>query len=267
MIRISSSLWRLFISLTIILGAFSCANDNDSDTGSIDYDEPILFVPTAGQTASIKLVLSNVDVLSVYSAPSGWTVTVDLDAKTVTAIAPSDFEGDNVQSGVAILVGLTPGGTGLVSYLDVAVANFTDITDRQANSMIITEGNTQYTFNPRIMGEQTTESLSTKYIELLWQTEDVPIGTVELSDDGMAEFYVRADEDNDNKVMEGNAVIVARNSSKQIIWSWHIWCVADMPDEVTLGGVTFMGCNLGAFCNTNVDGDDEEEDEDNYETN
>ncbi|MBP1593052.1 MAG: Fimbrillin-A associated anchor protein Mfa1 and Mfa2 [Bacteroidetes bacterium] len=50
----------------------------------------------------------------------------------------------------------------------------------------------------------------------------------------------------------GNAVVCVKNSSNNIVWSWHIWVTNYVPETRTngttsgLNGVTFMDRNLGA---------------------
>jgi len=50
---------------------------------------------------------------------------------------------------------------------------------------------------------------------------------------------------------QGNAVIAAYDSSNNIIWSWHIWCLdaANPLKNVTINGVTFLDRNIGALYN------------------
>lgn len=49
---------------------------------------------------------------------------------------------------------------------------------------------------------------------------------------------------------EGNALIAVCAPDGEILWSWHIWVVADTPATSSYGGVTWMDRNLGALNNT-----------------
>ncbi len=50
-------------------------------------------------------------------------------------------------------------------------------------------------------------------------------------------------------IKSGNAVIAAKNSAGQILWSWHIWVPASdvTSSQYGLGGQTWMDRNLGAL--------------------
>jgi hypothetical protein len=50
---------------------------------------------------------------------------------------------------------------------------------------------------------------------------------------------------------EGNSVVYARNSSNQIVWSWHIWVTGYVPNTTTVNynGRVWMDRNLGAKTN------------------
>lgn len=52
----------------------------------------------------------------------------------------------------------------------------------------------------------------------------------------------------------GNAVIAARDSNNDILWSWHIWMPAGTPETVTVGSTDWMDRNLGATTASNNDG-------------
>lgn len=43
---------------------------------------------------------------------------------------------------------------------------------------------------------------------------------------------------------DGNAILAAKDASGNILWSWHIWAIAEVP-EVQLGGLTVQKHQLG----------------------
>jgi len=116
------------------------------------------------------------------------------------------------------------------------------------------------------------DELKIDKMEIIWQTKDC-IGDNTNGDlvkllgtdaDGIhRKVYVKAGK-------EGNALIAARNSKKEIIWSWHIWVTNNEPDNLAnaivyttypwdesgihgglnaprIVGYSVMPCNLGAL--------------------
>ncbi len=115
-------------------------------------------------------------------------------------------------------------------------------------------------------------------VEILWQTQDcigdnsdgdlVWIAPNSETHDGYEKIYVKTQK-------EGNALVVARNSSGDIIWSWHIWVTNNDPaneanaqtyytyawdedgikyNDERISGYQIMPCNLGALANTPEEG-------------
>lgn len=119
-----------------------------------------------------------------------------------------------------------------------------------ANCHIVTEpgvysldatviGNGAFGFVEGAEFHTTNVQINPSSAELLWD-ENGSIGGVSFSE-GEISIVV-----ND---VEGNAVIGAKNSEGNIVWSWHIW-VTDMPAEQTYsnksGKYVMMDRNLGA---------------------
>ncbi len=184
--------------------------------------------------------------------PDGWSVVdIDMYNGTITVQSPEKESEDAVQSGTMTLKGYTP--TGGTRSLDIflAIVDQVDFTQTPANCYVATKAQHRYIFNPMIGGSSTP--LETAEIKLLWQTKSKLVKYLDLRD-GVASFYVDEDEDNEGKVMPGNALIGAYNADGEIIWSWHIWVTNNDPTEsvITLGDATVMNVNLGAELNSNV---------------
>lgn len=109
-------------------------------------------------------------------------------------------------------------------------------------------------------------------VEIIWQTHNC-IG--DNSDPNNPRVWITPDENDplNSKITvltneEGNALVGARNSKKEIIWSWHIWVTSNEPDnlgnavvyttyrwdaggihadEPRIPGYGIMPCNLGAL--------------------
>ena len=55
-----------------------------------------------------------------------------------------------------------------------------------------------------------------------------------------------------SKFTKGNVVLALKNSSNEIVWTWHIW-ITDEPKDILYDGRTFMDRNIGAFATKMVD--------------
>lgn len=113
-------------------------------------------------------------------------------------------------------------------------------------------------------------------VDIVWQTPDC------IGDNSKGDLVYLGDDTGDihRKIIvkagkEGNALIAARNSKEQIIWSWHIWVTPNEPDNRALAhvyttftwdengiyggkgapripGYAIMPCNLGALDFTGI---------------
>lgn len=183
--------------------------------------------------------------------PEGWSVVdIDMYKGTITVQSPEEGTENAVKSGMMTLKGYTP--TGGTRSLDIylAIVDQVDFTAEPANCYVATKAQHRYIFNAMVGGSSTP--LETAEIKLLWQTKSKLVKYLDLND-GIASFYVDEDEDNEGKVIPGNALIGAFNADGEIIWSWHIWVTNNnLADSViTLGDDTVMSVNLGAECNSN----------------
>ena len=193
----------------------------------------------------------NLTSIEPTTIPTGWSVVdIDMYKGTITVQSPAEGTEDAEKSGMMTLKGYTP--TGGTRSLDIflAIVEQVDYTNAPANCYVATKAKHRYIFNPMIGGSATP--LETAEIKLLWQTKSKLVKYLDLSD-GVASFYIDEDEDNEGKVMPGNALIGAYNADGEIIWSWHIWVTNNDPAEGTieLGDATVMNVNLGAECNSN----------------
>lgn len=78
-------------------------------------------------------------------------------------------------------------------------------------------------------------------VELAWQDEKGLISSLAVEGDNISVGTI-AD-------VKGNALVLGKNESGDVVWSWHIWVTDYNPDSdnITIDGVTFMTCNLGAI--------------------
>lgn len=113
------------------------------------------------------------------------------------------------------------------------------------------------TGNIQIIGDDipaTINSSTISYVDLLWwqgalnsthnNVADIPIELITDTPDKDGNVTIQVNSVN-NEFVKGNAIIAAFNSSKEILWSWHIW-LTDEPAMVSTGSYTVMDRNLGA---------------------
>lgn len=140
----------------------------------------------------------------------------------------------------------TPNSTGLIDLS----------ADATSNCYIISQAGT-YTFNCSVKGNG-TESVGDPYTaEVLWETMNTSDAVTQSSvissvslEDGCVRFSTP------ETFTPGNALIVVKNITGKIVWSWHIWAVDFDPDgfaQIYPSGAMMMDRNLGAL--NNVAGD------------
>lgn len=250
--------------LYILLLCFAVASCSDSsDSGSITPTYLGLFVENFSETTSTKFSTSNVGSVSISSYPDGWEVSVSNSTNTLTVTSPAEDDAEAELTGSVVLSATTPDDTTVYKILTVGKVDFIALDDPtndvQANSMVITQQNAFYTFNPYRRGES-EDIVSTKVsdCELTWTTSGNAIKYVRMMDDGKIGFYIHYDEydvdedEDETDIIEANAVISALMSDGTIMWSWHLWITESEVSEVVLNGVTFMDRNIGAFTNLNT---------------
>lgn len=121
-----------------------------------------------------------------------------------------------------------------------------------SNSYVITMAGT-YRFNSSVKGNG-TESVGDPYTaEVLWETMNTSDAVTQSSvissvslEDGCVIFSTP------ETFTPGNALIVVKNITGKIIWSWHIWAVDFDPEGYAQeypGGALMMDRNLGALNN------------------
>jgi hypothetical protein len=134
---------------------------------------------------------------------------------------------------------------------DFSIESATDLSlEGTANSYIVSESGT-YCFNA-VKGNSSASLESVASAEVLWESfgttippykGDLIVGA--RYSDGKV-YFKTAD-----SYQEGNALIVIRDDSGTILWSWHIW-LTDLPVEQVYynNAGTMMDRNLGAISAT-----------------
>lgn len=123
-----------------------------------------------------------------------------------------------------------------------------------ANSYLINRGRGRYAMNAVYKGNSTSDEIGDWAVaELLWQDTDGLVSGIMFN--GTEKLLVA-----DIADAEGNAVVCVKNSTGNILWSWHLWVVRDFNPAVTSftspaaygngSRWTFMDRHLGATVTT-----------------
>lgn len=240
------------LSLIFASAAFVSCNEDDPDTGWIQFDKSAKFLGY-GQTWTATFSSANIRSYSLDETPTGWAdPVVDYGAKTVTITAPVQDDEDASESGSIVISGVTHDGKTVKGTLFVSTSEQVDLSDKRANSYLLNKGGMNYLIDVSHKGNSTT-TLQPVRIAVLWQTSKELIQYLELVD-GKASFYIGTDPKKEN-IQRGNAVIGAYNSDQKLIWSWHIWAADYDPQTtgrtVNFNGYTLMDRNLGALESSN----------------
>lgn len=255
-----------FVAFVLLAAATAVSCSKDKDAGKLAFDRPAVFLQPGG-TATVGFSSTDIKSYSISSKPVGWDDAIVLDegAMSVRITAPTVFEDDAradegteeeekaERSGTLTLAGTSFGGKRVTATLFVSVSKTVDMSDRPANSYLVNGRECNYTFDAMHKGDGQS-ALATASVDIVWQSKTNLIQYLSL-DDGKVSFYVGADEDEDDRIDEGNALIGAYDADGTLIWSWHVWAADYDPDaeggSVVFNGYTMMNRNLGALANGN----------------
>lgn len=244
------------LTATIITAVFTlaaCSKENNE--GRITFDPPAVYLASAGAVATIDFSTRNITLLSASEEPDGWEEPqIDMATATITVTAPSTEaieSGEAVRAGTFKILGTTTGGLGISASFFVGIVAQSDLTGEAANSFVVSEAETNYLID--VTHRPDGSALSTDHVAVVWQSRADLVEYLQFFD-GKASFFIGADDENDEKIKQGNALLGAYNANDELLWSWHIWAVDFDPeaDAVTLAnGYAIMDRNLGALNNAN----------------
>ncbi len=222
----------------------------DEVLGRINLESTLLAIDRLGATATVSFTTSHVRSLSVTSVPDGWKAEADLASGILSVTAPDAIDEKHVKSGSVVLSGTTTDGGSVSASLAVGVYDAVHLSSEPSNCYLVSRKNAFYHIDAMHKGE-TSELLPTVGAKLIWQTANSPLQYVEFKN-GTITFLVSANDD--DKLIEGNALIGAYDVTGNLIWSWHIWVTDYNPETEALtysNGVKVMSRNLGALNNAN----------------
>lgn len=135
------------------------------------------------------------------------------------------------------------------AFCDLDFSAATDLSTAEAANCYIVNASGLYKFKS-VKGNSTESVEDVAMVNVLWESVGSVVApqTCELIDatsykDGY--IAIRIPEN----FKEGNAVVVAKNSLGEVIWSWHIWLISETPAEHAYAdnaGV-MMDRNLGSL--------------------
>ena len=131
--------------------------------------------------------------------------------------------------------------------LDAAAA--TDLSAQGSSNSYIVTAPGLYKFKA-VQGNSTDPVGEVATVNVLWEsygTTVAPRACELISATSYDEGYAIINVPTDFKV--GNALVAAKNSDGEVLWSWHIWLLSEQPSECTYanGAGVMMDRNLGAL--------------------
>ncbi len=136
--------------------------------------------------------------------------------------------------------------------------NYMNLSEESTANCYIVESAGNYMFNGCVIGNggkgiiadanfHTNSASITPYkAEVVWDDNNVVSGL--YIEDGFIHFTASSN--------EGNALIAAKDSADNIIWSWHIWATDKPQDYPNHDGYLTIDRNLGATSANYQDGED-----------
>ena len=250
---ISTSLKSVAMMLAAAFLTVSCHKDKNEDY-TLVFSSPAAYFEY-GQTQTLAFVRSgNVTKLTLSSVPEGWNATLNVSAGTLAVMAPDSLdetengEGETVtpaEYGPIVVRGYV-GDRAVSASVFVSLVGMVDLSSTHANSFVLTKPLNGYRISASRPDGSAVEGIDN--VELVWLSTRYVIRYPEYRN-GKITFSTHSDDD--DELVEGNALLAAKDADGNILWCWHLWAVKEDPAEnpVRLNGHTFMGYNLGAFGN------------------
>lgn len=258
---VNANIMKGFFRSTLLLVAaalsvVSCSKDGER--GRLSFEKSALFF-MAGETKSVKFSASDVRSLTVSSKPAEWgDPVINTETKTVRITAPAPNTEGAAESGTLTITGRGDNGRSVSASIYVSISRTVDMSDRPANSYLVNSRQTNYLFDAMHAGDGTT-ALETARLQIIWQRPSDLIEYLTLDEEGRASFFVGADDDDEGRIKQGNALIGAYDTKGNLLWSWHVWAADYDPDNrgtVSFNGYEMMDRNLGALADSNASSDD-----------
>ncbi|MBR4994902.1 MAG: hypothetical protein IKY82_02445 [Alistipes sp.] len=230
-----------------------------------EFDMPGSIVTEFDKTLVIPFTARNIVSISVSARPKGWTIeNVDIVNSTITIKSPASYTADDSsveENGTLRLTGYTAAGTSVQtsSYLSLLNQDI-DLSDKYANSYVLTQKDTRYYIDVTHKGES-NERITPDNVVILWQNKRNMIAFDSYdATTGQYTFFLGHEDITDDKgnvtdtrVPDCNAVVAALDADGVVIWSWHLWSTGSDVESTAIATSVgeFMDRNLGAYHNSN----------------
>lgn len=234
-------LLKLILPGLMVLGIFLSCNNDDDDNSRVTK------VTMSSDTLSMTIYETRTITATVYPTGADDRSVVWTSADETIVVMDSCYATAKAVGSTTVTVTTNDGGYTADCYITVSAfpENYTSLSDSgTSNSYIIPSAGT-YCFDATVRGNGATtdgldapSSLSPSSAALLWQTDSVVLANVWYSEGQIAV-----------KVVDyGNALVAAKNSAGDILWSWHIWFPEDdVTSLTTTSGYEVMNMNVGAI--------------------
>lgn len=232
----------------------------EADYAFVELSSHSLVVPAEGAVKTLFAATNRTELKALCEAE--W-LDVSVESNALTLYIDPNSEENNRQAVVDIVVGTAP---------DVAKARLRVVQSSQSTVELSAEGtancyiaqpNGSYCFNAAVKGNglrdgnsryitfEGVEITDGSYAALVWEatfdgdrtrsSHIIDKEPIYSADDKMIYFSTGKS--------EGNALISLHNASGEILWSWHIWVMAESVTTSSANGLEWMDRNLGALNN------------------
>lgn len=237
---------------TVAVMFTSCDNDDEDNQLRIEIkNAPTTVHFDYGQTHSFEVSMKKEHSYEIEEVPEGWKA--ELPSKTLLKVtAPAKGVGET--SGI-VKISVHRKERTVSAQLKVEILPAT-IFAQTANCYIVNQPKTRYKIKATVKGNSSQSISGTPAsASIIWQTRKNLLSSVMLDGDHVS-FTTTADESDETKINEGNALIAVKDAKDNILWSWHVWTTSYNPEEENItypDGSVMMDRNLGAKSN----GDDD----------
>jgi hypothetical protein len=226
----------------------------------------------------LNFAAKNVSSIEVNEITDGWTCNVLFAERCIEVTPPADPVEESLRDAkrratITLTVFSTKGDGRKYTvscYIIGGKVVYVNPNKEYANCYVLTSPVSAYTIDIACNGGG-RELSGVVDVKVLWQT--VPNHIEHLSYDESTKemsFFIdcvrksdeSADMDGDKyRIEEGNALIAAVDADDNVVWSWHLWIVAEENNPLNnystySNGAVVMNQNLGSFGNSNGSADD-----------
>lgn len=217
----------------------ACEEDDQTIIATITLERSALYIATPSTTEQVRFTTERAVGMSLTGVPSGWDVSHNFAAATISITSPAADDTSAEKSGV--IYGYVYSETSTASQFEIYVSSVmpTSLADFRSSCYVITEADHSYSIPIGYKGEGSLPS-GVSSVELLWQSDDNLISHLDMISEDEAAFYVAPDGKSTSR--HGNALLGGYTPDGELAWTWHLWVTSSAPCAVG----RYMDRNLGA---------------------